>query len=139
MGKWSKHKKTGSCSLSVQNTLYIMYITQKTQFFSQKHKNPLYIVLYKGFYNNKILDWINSDLIPKSSLLTIYFDEKYTLHTLYNTSCTPYTIHSEHLIQYILSTFYNTHGTQKHSTPFTIHTSHLVQLRISGRLPELDF
>ena len=67
-------------------------------------------------------------MILNSSLLTLDFDVKYKLNTLYNTNRTHCKLHLAHL--------YNTH-----STPCTIHTStsHLVTLIMAGRLLQLDF
>ena len=64
--------------------------------------------------NTNVLDQIKSDCILKSSLLTLEFDVKFTLHALYNTYCTPCTIHTAHLEQYTWHTG-------------TIHTACLAQ------------
>ena len=57
---------------------------------------------------------------------------QYTLHTLYNTHCTPCKIHTAHLVQCTRDILHNTH-----CTPCTIHTAHLVQLNLAARLSEL--
>ena len=56
----------------------------------QKQIDPLYIGPDSSFYNFKnCLDWVNQDLISKSSLLTLDSSGRlivqYTLHTLYTT------------------------------------------------------
>ena len=101
--------------LSVQYTLHTLYITHKHKKMFQKRIDPLYIGLVKGFYNFfNGFDQNKSDLNLKSSLLTLDFDVKFTLDTLYDTHCTPCTIQSAHLEQYTRHTC-------------TIHTPHLVQ------------
>ena len=72
--------------LSVLYTLNTLSLTQKyTQKIFPKHINPLYIGLVSGLKNlKKILDQIKSDSIWKYSMLTLDFNVKFTLHTLYN-------------------------------------------------------
>ena len=93
---------------------------------------PIHIELI--YCLHKLKKWIWFDSVP-FDIKILFFNARfwckiytahpvwYTLYTLYNTICTPCTIHTAHL--------YNTH-----STPCTIHTSQLVQLSIAGRLPE---
>ena len=61
---------------------------KNTQQMFQKRIDPLYIGPDKSFYNFKnCLDWVNRDLISKSSLLTLDSSGRlivqYTLQTLY--------------------------------------------------------
>ena len=69
---------------------FVLEIDKNTQQMFQKRKDPLYIGPDYSFYNFKnCLDWVNLDLISKSSLLTLDSSGRlivqHTLYTLYTT------------------------------------------------------
>ena len=70
---------------------FVLESDKNTQEMFQKPIDPHYIRPDWSFYNLKknCLDWVNLDLISKSSLLTLDSSGRlilqYTLHTLYTT------------------------------------------------------
>ena len=70
--------------------MFLVTLQQKPTRNVSKSKDPLYIGPDQSFYNFKnYLDWVNLDLISKSSFLTLDTSGRlivqYTLHTLYTT------------------------------------------------------